>query len=545
LSIVNFSGFAITSTHYSTTTMPFYSACIKGRPSACKKLNGETMLGLDWSKAELLVRRHDEQTDNDLSPEFYPSNITRWVPIYGAEMTAPEDGYFFARFRPKNLPSSGEFSVALCINDVHDITGNMETRMEASWQTLQANVAKGDKIQFKIYSATTQTLEWFDSILYHVPFKLDASDLKGEDGAPGPEGPMGPAGGLGAGADWSKQVLFARVGWSLEDFFPEFFPRAINVANQVIVGQPFIAPENGYVTVSLRFQDQGSDFIEWGLTINNNYSEAFGGGGVGYADRRSITLPVSKGDEIKIYIWSSAVKTLNIDAQCYFMPLAKVSLEDVLDGESFRGEKGEDGEPGEPGKDGADGAQGDKGDLGPQGQKGDKGISLWAWNTASNLTNISSVSGSQVGDYFVNTGTATRTILGVSTAIGGVVKSTSATAGTATGNIRGAAGAQGDPGPQPTFATAAQAQAMTATNIALTPKNLADTSASATMANRLILRDANGRAKIADATIADEIANLRNVTNAGNHITQLLETGYSPINHTHVWPKHVVSVTGV
>ena len=42
-----------------------------------------------------------------------------------------------------------------------------------------------------------------------------------------------------------------------------------------------------------------------------------------------------------------------------------------------------------------------------------------------------------IGDYVVNNTTATRTMLGVSTDIGGVVKSTSATAGTAAGNIMG------------------------------------------------------------------------------------------------------------
>ena len=51
-----------------------------------------------------------------------------------------------------------------------------------------------------------------------------------------------------------------------------------------------------------------------------------------------------------------------------------------------------------------------------------------------------------VGDYIVNTGTATLTILGVSATIGGVVKSTSATAGTAAGNIRGTTGATGSTG---------------------------------------------------------------------------------------------------
>jgi hypothetical protein len=79
---------------------------------------------------------------------------------------------------------------------------------------------------------------------------------------------------------------------------------------------------------------------------------------------------------------------------------------------------------------------------------GASGVGFWGWNTASSLTNISSVSGSKVGDYFVDTGTATRTILGVSAAIGDVVRSTSATAGSAAGNIRGPIGATGATGAQ-------------------------------------------------------------------------------------------------
>ena len=84
--------------------------------------------------------------------------------------------------------------------------------------------------------------------------------------------------------------------------------------------------------------------------------------------------------------------------------------------------------PGAPGKDGQ------------PGERGATGVSFYGWNTAANLTNVSSIAGMAVGDFVVNTGTATRTILGQSTVIGGVVRSTSATAGTAAGNIRGPAG---------------------------------------------------------------------------------------------------------
>ncbi|MDR2686730.1 MAG: collagen-like protein [Oscillospiraceae bacterium] len=104
--------------------------------------------------------------------------------------------------------------------------------------------------------------------------------------------------------------------------------------------------------------------------------------------------------------------------------------------------------PGPPGPKGDKGDKGDTGNTGATGPAGAKGVAFYGWSTASNLTNISSVSGMAVGDYVVNSGTATRTMLGLSTDIGGVVKSTSATAGTAAGNIRGATGETGATGAQ-------------------------------------------------------------------------------------------------
>jgi len=72
-----------------------------------------------------------------------------------------------------------------------------------------------------------------------------------------------------------------------------------------------------------------------------------------------------------------------------------------------------------------------------QGAKGEQGFSVFAWNTANNVTNISQVSGMAIGDLIVNTGAATRVILGVSTAIGGMVRAIATTAGVAAGSIRG------------------------------------------------------------------------------------------------------------
>ena len=101
------------------------------------------------------------------------------------------------------------------------------------------------------------------------------------------------------------------------------------------------------------------------------------------------------------------------------------------------GPQGLQGNPGATGATGFQGPQGNTGATGPAGAAGAKGVSFYGWSTAANLTNISSISGMAIGDYVVNNTTATRTMLGVSTGIGGVVRSTSATAGTAAGNIMG------------------------------------------------------------------------------------------------------------
>ncbi len=84
---------------------------------------------------------------------------------------------------------------------------------------------------------------------------------------------------------------------------------------------------------------------------------------------------------------------------------------------------------------GATGATGAKGNTGSTGATGAKGTSFWG--TTINVSNISQISGMAVGDYIVNTSAATRTILGRSTAPGGIVKSTSATAGADEGSLAG------------------------------------------------------------------------------------------------------------
>jgi hypothetical protein len=139
---------------------------------------------------------------------------------------------------------------------------------------------------------------------------------------------------------------------------------------------------------------------------------------------------------------------------------------------------------------------------GTAGAAGKAGMSFWAWSTAVNPTEITYITGANIGDYIVNTGAAARTILGVPTDIGGVVKITSPTAGTAAGNIRGP---KGD-GADIAFATEAQAQAMSHTGAALSPANLAHASASDATAARLVRRDAEGRAQVAEPAVDADIA---------------------------------------
>jgi uncharacterized protein (TIGR02145 family) len=73
--------------------------------------------------------------------------------------------------------------------------------------------------------------------------------------------------------------------------------------------------------------------------------------------------------------------------------------------------------------------------------KGDVGAGIIPVTSA--VSNISAVPGARIGDVLLNAGAAVLTILGVSAAVGGLVRITGATTGTAVGNIRGTAGAAG------------------------------------------------------------------------------------------------------
>lgn|GEM_PF-5443326 len=88
-----------------------------------------------------------------------------------------------------------------------------------------------------------------------------------------------------------------------------------------------------------------------------------------------------------------------------------------------------------------------RGQQGQAGSNGARGRRIFTWNTASNITNISQISGLEAGDIILNSGTATRTILGVSATVGTLISVTSATAGSNAGNIRGAQGFTGPQGP--------------------------------------------------------------------------------------------------
>lgn len=111
----------------------------------------------------------------------------------------------------------------------------------------------------------------------------------------------------------------------------------------------------------------------------------------------------------------------------------------------LQGERGPQGLQGPIGPQGATGPTGPSGQQGPKGDTGDRGAQTWHVTTA-----VSSVSGYSstaiVGDAFVNAGSTTINILGVSAAVGDVIRSTSNTAGVKTGNLRGPQGQKGETG---------------------------------------------------------------------------------------------------
>ena len=69
------------------------------------------------------------------------------------------------------------------------------------------------------------------------------------------------------------------------------------------------------------------------------------------------------------------------------------------------------------------------------------------YNVSSDVSNISTVTGSRVGDFIVNAGSTSLTILGTTAAIGDVVEITGDTTGSKVGNIRGPQGSTGNTGP--------------------------------------------------------------------------------------------------
>lgn len=111
----------------------------------------------------------------------------------------------------------------------------------------------------------------------------------------------------------------------------------------------------------------------------------------------------------------------------------------------LQGERGPQGLQGPVGPQGATGPTGPSGQQGPKGDTGNRGAQTWHVTTA-----VSSVSGYSstaiVGDAFVNAGSTTINILGVSAAVGDVIRSTSNTAGVKTGNLRGPQGQKGETG---------------------------------------------------------------------------------------------------
>jgi hypothetical protein len=165
-----------------------------------------------------------------------------------------------------------------------------------------------------------------------------------------------------------------------------------------------------------------------------------------YVDGRALTPGPEGAQGVGFWGWSTASNLANISS----VPGSKVGDYFINTGAASRTMLGKTAAPGDVVKstsatagDLAGNIRGPQGLGGDPGAAGPAGVSLWAWSSSSNLTNISSVSGSSIGDHFVNTGAAPRTMLGVTAAIGDVVKSSSATAGALAGNIRGAQGEAG------------------------------------------------------------------------------------------------------
>lgn len=111
------------------------------------------------------------------------------------------------------------------------------------------------------------------------------------------------------------------------------------------------------------------------------------------------------------------------------------------------------------------GAVGAQGNIGPQGNVGNtgatgaKGVSFYT--IFADMANISAVAGSLIGDYFVNSDTMNHTILGNVTGPGGVIRATSATAGTPSGSVRGPVGPQGNTGATGPAGTATRVTSLT------------------------------------------------------------------------------------
>jgi len=81
---------------------------------------------------------------------------------------------------------------------------------------------------------------------------------------------------------------------------------------------------------------------------------------------------------------------------------------------------------------------------GDKGDRGETGFGIFGWHSTANLTNISELPGSQVGDCIVNLGASTRTILGINTPTGGVVKVIAPDEGEMFGSVRGTQGPVGN-----------------------------------------------------------------------------------------------------
>ena len=112
----------------------------------------------------------------------------------------------------------------------------------------------------------------------------------------------------------------------------------------------------------------------------------------------------------RLYIWSGTEFPANGAGVEFRGPVGPQGLQGETGPAGAQGEKGDQGDRGPAGPTGETGATGPKGDTGAQGPKGDTGETgatgargtLWYWGNGSPVEGAQALSGSQVGDLYLD-----------------------------------------------------------------------------------------------------------------------------------------------